>query len=128
MTREFPPRTLLPADLIDDQALKDGGKDALGHAGIAAQVAELIEDTSPPTNIALFGPWGSGKSSFANLLDEELERAKIAKLVTYNAWTFAHSAKCGLNVCTLWKSPFRRCHQSSAAGHPRNLEKGVTRG
>ncbi len=80
---------LLADDLVTDRALIKGDRDTLGHEQIAARVAELIEASPTPTNVALFGPWGAGKSSFANLLDRELEKRGKAKLVVYGAWTFA---------------------------------------
>jgi hypothetical protein len=76
-------------DLIDDRALREEDADALGHGPIAERVAELVTQADTPLNVALFGAWGSGKSSFANLLDRALRSApKSPRLVRYNAWTF----------------------------------------
>ena len=77
-------------DLITDRALTLNDPDQLEHAPIAGRVAELIASSEPPVNIALFGPWGSGKSSFAQSLNRELPNQLVAtRLVTYDAWTFA---------------------------------------
>ncbi len=52
-------------------------------------MADLIVSIELPTNIALFGSWGSGKSSFAQLLRGCLEaREPRVGLVVYDAWTF----------------------------------------
>lgn len=75
-------------DLIIDRALQAEDTDALGHRPVADRVAELVATSATPLNVALFGAWGSGKSSFAQLLRTSLEKAPKVKLVTYNAWTF----------------------------------------
>lgn len=80
---------LTSADLITDRALTEHDPDQLEHAPIAGRVADLIASAEPPVNIALFGSWGSGKSSFAQLLKRELKQQTVAtRLVTYDAWTF----------------------------------------
>lgn len=77
------------ADLIPDSRLRDGEPDAFRHQPIAARVAELAAYGEPPLNVALFGPWGSGKSSIFELLRTELRRVdpKIEP-VRYDAWKF----------------------------------------
>ena len=84
-----PSAQLSAADLIVDRALGPHDPDALEHQPIADRVADLVTVTEPPINIALFGAWGSGKSSFARLLDGALKsRRPKARLVVYDAWTF----------------------------------------
>lgn len=76
-------------DLIADRALGPDDPDDLQHLPIARRVADLIVSTDTPANIALFGPWGSGKSSFAQLLRGCLEERKPkVGMVVYDAWTF----------------------------------------
>ena len=76
-------------DLIVDRALEGEDPDALDHLPMAERVAELVATSATPLNIALFGAWGSGKSSFAQLLKTALRQSfPKAELVTYNAWTF----------------------------------------
>lgn len=58
---------LTGAGLISDSALRDGDGDAFRHQPIAARAVELAVSAAAPVNIALFGPWGSGKSSFYTL-------------------------------------------------------------
>jgi hypothetical protein len=79
---------LRPEDLIVDRALQAADRDALDHRPVADRVAELVATSETPLNVALFGAWGSGKSSFAHLIEDSLERYPGVKLVTYNAWTF----------------------------------------
>ncbi len=84
---------LVKDDLIPDARLRAGDVDAFRHLPIAARVAEVAVHAEPPVNIALFGPWGSGKSSFFELLRTELKHrdAGIA-LVRYDAWKYGGGA------------------------------------
>jgi hypothetical protein len=82
---------LIAEDLVTDRALLEEDVDRFSHAPIAGRVAELIglAEKKTPMNIVLFGPWGSGKTSFSELLRRELKkRSKKTRLVTYNAWQF----------------------------------------
>jgi KAP family P-loop domain len=62
---------LLAEELIDDRALQAAGDDAFRLTDFVAELVALCETTTLPANIALFGAWGSGKSSLANLLGAE---------------------------------------------------------
>ena len=81
---------LLAEDLVTDRALEEHDRDALTHEPIAARLAELVTHAEPPVNIALFGPWGAGKTSVAELLRRELDGhdPRDVGFVTYNAWQF----------------------------------------
>jgi len=81
------PERLTAADLVPDRALVKGDVDRFNHAAIAGRVADLVTCTSTPANIALFGPWGSGKSSLYELIRRDLPAS--AKPVRYDAWKFA---------------------------------------
>lgn len=84
---------LLKDDLIPDARLREGEADAFRHLPIAARVAELAVHAETPVNIALFGPWGSGKSSFYELLRSELcARDGGVELVRYDAWKYGGGA------------------------------------
>lgn len=85
---------LTAADLIPDEPLQpvsgqqiSTAEDLLHHRVIARRVAELASESNGKVNIALFGPWGAGKSSFNALLFEELQTIDTSiKHVTYDAW------------------------------------------
>jgi hypothetical protein len=80
---------LTSADLIPDRVLRSEDADAFDYAAIAARVADLVSVAPAPMNVALFGPWGSGKSSFAELLRRSLdERKEKVRLVRYDAWKY----------------------------------------
>jgi hypothetical protein len=76
-------------DLIPDARLEEADQDAFRHLPIAGRLAELASSIETPANIALFGPWGSGKSSFYALLRGELGRIDpTIRLVRYDAWKY----------------------------------------
>lgn len=84
---------LQSGDLIADDRLDQLSStsaldlDRFGHDSIAARVAELIILGGRQTNVALFGPWGSGKSSFFGLLKEAATQVGSgATVIRYDAW------------------------------------------
>jgi DNA polymerase III delta prime subunit len=80
---------LTAEDLVPDRALAQQDNDKFRHEPIAKRLGELVRTGDAPLNVALFGPWGSGKSSVYELLRRELEpHAKEAKLVRYDAWKY----------------------------------------
>lgn len=83
------PPSLSSADIVPDAALGSNGADQFEHAAIAGRVADLAANAQLPINIALFGPWGSGKSSFFELLRRKVtERNSKIKVVRYDAWKY----------------------------------------
>lgn len=81
-------------DLIDDRELQIGETDRLDHQQFADQLAEIALSVQPPSNIALYGPWGSGKSGIANLLKSRVEQAgktqrREIKFVRFDAFKYA---------------------------------------
>gem|GEM_PF-675566 len=75
-------------------------RDLLGIAADVERLAELIaaSGTTPPLSIALLGPWGSGKSTFALQLRRQVERYREAgssagyvdavEQIEFNAWHY----------------------------------------
>lgn len=63
---------LVAKDLVLDQALSKATEDEFERKAIAARVGDLVATADPPLSIALFGPWGSGKSSMAELIRDRL--------------------------------------------------------
>ena len=85
--REEAATELEVGDLIDDKALESSANDQFDHRAIARRVSELVSNVNPPANIALFGAWGTGKSSLKGLIQEDLEtRRKGVKFISYDAW------------------------------------------
>jgi KAP family P-loop domain len=84
---------LLPDDLIPDRALTDDDPDELSHSEIAEPLADLLGLVAAPSNVALFGPYGSGKSSLLELVARALaKRYPLAHVVKYDAWKFGGAA------------------------------------
>ncbi len=59
---------------VDHRELTDDDPDRFRHSDIVLQVVDLVTGVGPPANVALYGPWGSGKSSLANHLEAALSR------------------------------------------------------
>jgi hypothetical protein len=76
--------------LIPDNRLGADYTDLLDHEAIAKAVAEIALKAEAPVNIALFGPWGSGKSSIYSMITSHLEAAAGAKVrvARYDAWKY----------------------------------------
>lgn len=80
-------------DLISDRVLQSVDEDQLRHAPLARLVAELADLAETPLNIALYGSWGSGKSSFFALLKQDLDdRETNVAVVRYDAWKYSGEA------------------------------------
>lgn len=77
-------------DLIADNRLAPGAQDLLEHDAIARGVAEIAWTADAPVNIALFGAWGSGKSSVYSMIEEHLNRIapRKVKIARYDAWKY----------------------------------------
>jgi predicted KAP-like P-loop ATPase len=59
----------------DDDPIQDSSDDLLGREMFVEKLAEAISTATPTSSfvIALYGPWGSGKSSIKNLLLNQLK-------------------------------------------------------
>ena len=75
-------------------------KDLLGFDVYASALASIVlkPETAPPLVVGIYGPWGSGKSTFLRLVERQLtDRAGSAptRLITvrYNAWEYADAPK-----------------------------------
>lgn len=76
-------------DLVPDGRLRPGDVDRFDNAAIANTVADVALTAEPPTNIALFGPWGSGKSSVYTMIEQRLKTLdKRTRVVRYDAWKY----------------------------------------
>jgi hypothetical protein len=62
-------------EFIEDRAIKPGDVDSFGHKAVVEELAHLALNGPAPSNIALFAPWGTGKSGIAKLLEPKIENA-----------------------------------------------------
>lgn len=88
-----PVEVLQSGDLVDDRELAAFDSDRLDHERIVDQLVDLVTTVEMPTNIALYGPWGSGKTGIANLLKKRLNepahaKAKV-KFARFDAFKYA---------------------------------------
>ena len=73
-----------------DNPITDPRDDVLGRREAAESFAQSILrlDASEGAVVGVFGPWGSGKTSFLNLVKHELEGASI-HILDFNPWMFS---------------------------------------
>jgi hypothetical protein len=72
----------VPADkfswfqLLADTPIEQDEQDRLGFTAYADALAGLLDDpaTSTPLTVAITGPWGSGKTSLAKMVEARLQR------------------------------------------------------
>jgi hypothetical protein len=73
------------------------------HAKALAEII-LKPETAPPVVIGVYGPWGSGKSTFLNLVESNLKQLHAQQksqnksdpdllTIEYNAWAYTDAAK-----------------------------------
>ena len=79
-----------PVTLPADNPIQYPESDVLGRTEAAKKFARhvLTLDASEGVAVGVFGPWGSGKTSFVNLARTEFEREKIPVL-DFNPWMFS---------------------------------------
>ncbi|WP_340382415.1 P-loop NTPase fold protein [Streptomyces sp. SS7] len=80
-----------PDDLIRDREVDNAQGDRLAHGHIAEQLYDVVLSVPTPTNIAVWGPWGSGKSGVANLLKGLLEKQSDVRFVRFDAFKYAEN-------------------------------------
>lgn len=82
---------LRAGDLIEDRELTAADDDRFDHKRIADQLVELATTVETPTNIALYGPWGSGKTGIANLMKAKLQDRKGVRFIRFDAFKYAEN-------------------------------------
>lgn len=83
---------VIPADnaIPTDNPIRESKYDALNRDGTAESFVEHVVrlDISEGIVVGIFGPWGSGKTSFVNLVRERFKQADIPVL-DFNPWMFS---------------------------------------
>ncbi|MGH1550789.1 KAP family P-loop NTPase fold protein [Leifsonia poae] len=74
-----------------DNPIVSAGEDVLGRADVARRFAKGLRelDLSAGLVVGVLGAWGSGKSSFVNLMREEFESEPKLAVVDFNPWMFS---------------------------------------
>ena len=78
--------------VVADNPIQHPDEDDLGRTEPARSFAKhvLSLDASKGATVGLFGPWGSGKTSFLNLARSEFEAGKVIVL-DFNPWLFSNT-------------------------------------
>jgi len=76
------------ATFLPDEPLASTAKDLaeFGHGGVAETLAAVVRRCDPPFTIALYGSWGTGKSSVVELLRGKLD--PTIPTVVIDVWKF----------------------------------------
>lgn len=82
---------LSPRELISDRRIQSAEQDRLRHEPFADELRQLIIGVEMPCNIAVYGPWGAGKSGLAKLVEHRLGTAgkKKVRFATFDASKYA---------------------------------------
>ena len=76
--------------IIGDTPIQEPSQDRLGRAALAESLAKQIQqaDLSEGLVVGVLGPWGSGKTSFVNLVRHYLT-SKDVPVLRFNPWMFS---------------------------------------
>ena len=76
-------------DWNDDSPLGEGGIDYFEHQILGKRIAELLRAAKTPSNLAIYGPWGSGKSSLLYLVEADLKKnSELFLWLPFDAWAY----------------------------------------
>ncbi|MBH0162071.1 KAP family P-loop NTPase fold protein [Fictibacillus sp. 26RED30] len=89
---------------LKDTALNHKNNDAFHHQDYVDNIKKIIEEHTPPFNIALIGKWGVGKSSIINLLKNEFKGREEYKTHEINAWKYENESLRKAFLKNLWKT------------------------
>ncbi len=70
-----------PIHLLED--------DSLGIAPYVEALSTVIENCATPMTISIQGNWGTGKTSFMNLVENKLKKEDGLKTVVFNTWQYS---------------------------------------
>ncbi|NBV77239.1 NTPase [bacterium] len=76
--------------ILPDTPIEDKDSDKLRRAPLAAKVAELVNNFEGKESfvVGIEGVWGSGKTSFVNLIVDNLSSEKTV-VIPFNPWNFS---------------------------------------
>ena len=81
-----------------DAPIKEDGQDLIGRASFAGKLADMLRSVAGPDSlvVGLYGPWGSGKTSVINLVENELSRKEDGdkahvSVVRFEPWSYLTS-------------------------------------
>ena len=76
--------------IVGDNPIREPSQDRLGRAALAESLAKQIQqvDASQGLVVGILGPWGSGKTSFVNLVRHYLTSERVP-VRDFNPWLFS---------------------------------------
>lgn len=74
-----------------DNPIGSSNDDSIGRAPVAREFAEYIRilDASQGIVVGILGAWGSGKTSFVNMMREAFESEPALPVIEFNPWLFS---------------------------------------
>lgn len=78
-------------ELIEDREVERFDDDRLGHQDVVDQLVHLVQTVPTPSNIALYGAWGSGKSGIGKMLQSSLPKSKKIRYARFDAFKYAQN-------------------------------------
>jgi len=77
--------------ILTDESLKSPDQDKLGFAPFAERIATIIKDIQVEESVvfAVYGKWGSGKTTFIDFLTYYLKDDESITIVKFNPWWFS---------------------------------------
>jgi Cdc6-like AAA superfamily ATPase len=80
-----------PMSTAADNAIRTSAEDLLGRRVTATTLVRAIRsaDSAEGYVLAVVGPWGSGKTSILNLMQEQLEQEEASIVIKFNPWMFS---------------------------------------
>ena len=111
----------------DDDPIQNASEDLLGRSSFVEKLAEAISTATPTSSfvIALYGTWGSGKSSVKNLLLNRLrEQGGEITIVEFSPWIISGQEQLiEAFFRDLWIKLYGRNEQEAQRGAARTLAK-----
>jgi hypothetical protein len=77
-----------------DADVKSKGEDALDFAPPAERLADKLSEFETPLTFGIYGPWGSGKTTFMNFVKQSLEEGRGGAsdvVVWFNPWVYEYA-------------------------------------
>jgi predicted KAP-like P-loop ATPase len=77
--------------ITSDQPIKKIAEDRFGRGEFSKRIAKVITTLEGQSSIVVSvnGPWGEGKTSILNMIEEELNRESKAFVIRFNPWRYS---------------------------------------
>ena len=121
----------MSAELNSDKPISNEKEDLLGRHPLAYRIAEMINDLGDDYNdsvvIGIEGEWGSGKSSFVNLMLNKVRLEKKNLVIEFNPWNFSDQNELVKDFFTSMAEKLEGKNKTLIDGLKKNLRKYVSK-